>query len=164
MDHQAKVWSSCPGFMGRAGHDLGQVDQVPNLPHKNLTILPHPISFISWPSLSQEAGLYLSRTLDNFEQFRSNFSEVRCQTKLKKIIFALGIYKSAHHLHQNYAACMLFSAEHCGGMVHNNDFQTQPPHQTMARYGYMANLSRCPSCPTPLIYLFIYTEHRLDTS
>ena len=128
MDHQAKVWSRCPGFMGCAGTALGQVGEMPNLPHKILPILPHPIFFISQLSLphgavcykktppTSEARPYLLRTFHNFQQFQSNFDEVRRHTQMKKIISVLIIYKSAHHFHLNLAARISFNTEHHGGM------------------------------------------------
>ena len=34
VDHQAKAWSSCPGFMGRTGHGLDRLVKCPTCPTK----------------------------------------------------------------------------------------------------------------------------------
>ena len=91
MDHQAKVWSSCSGFIGCAGHDLGQVGQVPNLTHKILTILPHPI--FSFSELSCPIG-HINDTPLLLKQDHICRTKQK-QYKVKKITFVLGIYKSA---------------------------------------------------------------------
>ena len=84
---------------------LGQVGQVPNLPHEILTIELHHVLFyfpgfpisqgglvyddITWIAV---AGPCLSFIYHIFHQYQINLDEVSCQTKMRKITIVLRVY------------------------------------------------------------------------
>ena len=64
-----------------------------------------------------DVGPCLPRIYHTFEQLESYGEKVRYRTKVKKITFVLGVYKSAHYFSANRAARPIFNTKNYGETI-----------------------------------------------
>ena len=81
----------------------------------------------NWLDAVNGIRLVMTSSGTSFRQFQNNLDEVRFQTKMKKITFALSDYKRAHYFPENRAAHLLLNRENHVGMKYDHAYQTKPP-------------------------------------
>ena len=108
---------------------------------------PCPTDFIVYKEIhfTTETRLCLSCTYHKVVQFQRNLDEVQCQTKIKKITFALIVHKCAQHFHENHATHQVLNARNHSGVSYDLNIQALPPEQRMTRHDQMTKLTCCPS-------------------
>ena len=123
-----KLWSLCPKI-------------------RFISHAPCPTEFIVYKEIhfTTETWLCLSCTYHEVVQFQRNLDKVRCQTKMRKITFALVVHKSAQHFHKNHAARLVLSTGNHIGLSYDLDVQALPPEQRMTRHDQVTKLTCCPS-------------------